>query len=444
MAGTPAALAPCPPVPPVSPAIPTRRVPASLPSPSLRRSEVRARIPARNRTAARQRWPPRAYRSSFSSTRDGYVETPWLERGHAASRPTRGPSGSISSVSGAGSTPRRKATRPSSSRARTVPRPIHRCRNGTRERPPPAALNSVRTRLDSLVCSRSRKAADHMTAPRPERLQPAASDSGVPSRWSSVRPSVPASSGRRPGSRARLPGPLPLLLVWVIGGVFALCGALTLSEVSSAIPETGGLYAFLRDGWGRLYGFLFGWAQLFIIRAASLGAISITFAEYLLRVLGHDPTGCALRRVLAPDRGGGHRHHGDVQHRRRDVGSARHQPHHPGQVWRPALHHRPGPDPGPAADRRPLHADGATGKLLDRAVRPGPGGRALGLRWLGRPELRRRRDQGPAAEPAAGAHRRHAGGDRDLPSRERRLPVGARRQRDPGIASWWRRTWPSG
>jgi amino acid transporter len=75
----------------------------------------------------------------------------------------------------------------------------------------------------------------------------------------------------------------------VIGGVFALCGALTLSEVSSAIPETGGLYAFLREGWGRMYGFLFGWSQLFIIRAASLGAISITFAEYLLRVLGHDP-----------------------------------------------------------------------------------------------------------------------------------------------------------
>jgi amino acid transporter len=56
-----------------------------------------------------------------------------------------------------------------------------------------------------------------------------------------------------------------------------------------AIPETGGLYAFLRNGWGRLYGFLFGWAQLVIIRAASLGAISITFAEYFIRVLGYDP-----------------------------------------------------------------------------------------------------------------------------------------------------------
>jgi amino acid transporter len=92
------------------------------------------------------------------------------------------------------------------------------------------------------------------------------------------------------GIANRLPGPLPMLSVWVLGGVFALCGALTLAEIASAIPETGGLYAFLKKGWGRLYGFLFGWAQLMIIRAASLGAISITFAEYFWRVLGYDPS----------------------------------------------------------------------------------------------------------------------------------------------------------
>ncbi len=92
------------------------------------------------------------------------------------------------------------------------------------------------------------------------------------------------------GIANRLPGPLPMLSVWVLGGVFALCGALTLAEIASAIPETGGLYAFLKRGWGRLYGFLFGWAQLTVIRAASLGAISITFAEYFWRVMGYDPS----------------------------------------------------------------------------------------------------------------------------------------------------------
>lgn len=91
------------------------------------------------------------------------------------------------------------------------------------------------------------------------------------------------------GIAQRLPGPLPLLAAWVTGGVFALCGALTLAEIAGAYPHTGGLYVFLREAWGRLPAFLFGWAELAIIRAAALGAISTTFAEYFLRVLGHNP-----------------------------------------------------------------------------------------------------------------------------------------------------------
>jgi amino acid transporter len=90
------------------------------------------------------------------------------------------------------------------------------------------------------------------------------------------------------GIADKLPGPLPLLSVWVAGGLFALCGALTLAELSGAFPETGGVYVFIREGWGRLPAFLFGWSELVLIRAASLGAISTTFAEYLLRVLGFD------------------------------------------------------------------------------------------------------------------------------------------------------------
>jgi amino acid transporter len=92
------------------------------------------------------------------------------------------------------------------------------------------------------------------------------------------------------GIAARLPGPLPLLGVWLTGGMFALCGALTLAEIAGALPDTGGLYVFIREGWGRLAAFLFGWSELIIIRAASLGAISTTFAEYLFRLAGRDPT----------------------------------------------------------------------------------------------------------------------------------------------------------
>src|ERR1044071_3342311 len=100
---------------------------------------------------------------------------------------------------------------------------------------------------------------------------------------------------RLPGTRPagvpnRLPGPLPLCTVWVMGGLFALCGALTLAEVAGAFPQTGGVYVFIREAWGRLAAFLFGWSELVMSRAASRGAVSTTLAEYLVRVTGNDPT----------------------------------------------------------------------------------------------------------------------------------------------------------
>ena len=113
--------------------------------------------------------------------------------------------------------------------------------------------------------------------------------------WSAVAVLIGSTIGsgifRSPAGIAdKLPGPLPLMAVWVAGGLFALCGALTLAELSGAFPETGGAYVFIREGWGRLSAFLFGWAELTLIRAASLGAISTTFAEYFMRVVGVDPT----------------------------------------------------------------------------------------------------------------------------------------------------------
>ncbi len=112
--------------------------------------------------------------------------------------------------------------------------------------------------------------------------------------WSAVAVLVGSTIGsgifRSPAGIAdKLPGPLPLAAVWVTGGLFALCGALTLAEVGSAFPETGGVYVFIREAFGRLPAFLFGWSELTVIRAASLGAIAITFAEYALRVAGFDP-----------------------------------------------------------------------------------------------------------------------------------------------------------
>ena len=50
------------------------------------------------------------------------------------------------------------------------------------------------------------------------------------------------------GIAAKLPGPLPLMMVWVAGGVVALCGALTLAELAGVHPKTGGLYVYIREG----------------------------------------------------------------------------------------------------------------------------------------------------------------------------------------------------
>jgi basic amino acid/polyamine antiporter, APA family len=112
--------------------------------------------------------------------------------------------------------------------------------------------------------------------------------------WSAVAVLVGTTIGsgifRSPAGIAdKLPGPIPFLSIWVVGGIFALCGALTLAEVAGAFPQTGGIYVFIRESWGRLPAFLFGWAELIIIRAAALGAISTTFSEYFIRVLGYDP-----------------------------------------------------------------------------------------------------------------------------------------------------------
>ena len=112
--------------------------------------------------------------------------------------------------------------------------------------------------------------------------------------WSAIAVLVGSTIGsgifRSPAAiAAKVPGPLPLMVVWVAGGVVALCGALTLAEIAGVHPKTGGLYVYIREAWGRMPAFLFGWSEFVVIRAASMGAVSLTFAEYALRVQGYNP-----------------------------------------------------------------------------------------------------------------------------------------------------------
>jgi amino acid transporter len=112
--------------------------------------------------------------------------------------------------------------------------------------------------------------------------------------WSSVALVVGITIGsgifRSPaGIAQKVPDPAVMLLLWITGGAITLCGALSLGELAAALPETGGLYAYLREGWGRLPAFLFGWAELVLIRANALGGIAVVFGEYLLRSFSIDP-----------------------------------------------------------------------------------------------------------------------------------------------------------
>ncbi len=112
--------------------------------------------------------------------------------------------------------------------------------------------------------------------------------------WSAVAVVVGSTIGsgifRTPAGVAQKIEDVPLfLLAWVIGGIVALCGALTYAEMAAAFPRSGGVYVFLREGFGPLPAFLFGWAELLIIRPGAYGAIGITASAYSLRTVGLDP-----------------------------------------------------------------------------------------------------------------------------------------------------------
>lgn len=72
----------------------------------------------------------------------------------------------------------------------------------------------------------------------------------------------------------------PILALWMVGAVVALTGALTLAELAAMYPRPGGLYVYLREAYGPLPAFLFGWTKLLLLQPALLGGIAMVFAGY--------------------------------------------------------------------------------------------------------------------------------------------------------------------
>src|SRR5579872_5698382 len=91
---------------------------------------------------------------------------------------------------------------------------------------------------------------------------------------------------KKPGSIAKsVPDFNYVALVWVGGGILTMLGALALAEVAVLFPRAGGNYVFLREGYGPLAGFLWGWVEFWIVRSASIAALATMFTESLHDVL---------------------------------------------------------------------------------------------------------------------------------------------------------------
>src|SRR5436305_1169620 len=88
-----------------------------------------------------------------------------------------------------------------------------------------------------------------------------------------------------------------ILAVWVAGGLLTLAGALTYGELGGLFPRAGGVYHFLKEAYGPLWGFLYGWTAFLVIMSGGIAAIAVGFGEYLGSFVPAASTGHVLLSV---------------------------------------------------------------------------------------------------------------------------------------------------
>jgi len=93
-----------------------------------------------------------------------------------------------------------------------------------------------------------------------------------------------------------LSSPALILIVWAIGGIIAISGALTFAELSARFPRAGGIYVFIKEGYSDLFAFLYGWANILVINSGAIAALSLGFATYISFII---PMGDGTRIALA-------------------------------------------------------------------------------------------------------------------------------------------------
>src|SRR5580704_2417926 len=86
-----------------------------------------------------------------------------------------------------------------------------------------------------------------------------------------------------------VPGPVWVLGLWVLGGIAAVAGALVFADLSVRWPHAGGLYVFLREGFGgktgRAISFLYGWLQLLVVQPGAMGVIAVVLVDHVLYLI---------------------------------------------------------------------------------------------------------------------------------------------------------------
>src|SRR6478672_7091279 len=104
---------------------------------------------------------------------------------------------------------------------------------------------------------------------------------------------VPAVVLRQTGGNLSLS-----ITAWIVGGVLSFLGALTYAELGAAKPDAGGLYTYIRDAFGALPAFLYGWTSFLVIASGSVATLAVAFSSYLSQIVPIGPTGAKLVALL--------------------------------------------------------------------------------------------------------------------------------------------------
>src|SRR4051794_34147458 len=89
-----------------------------------------------------------------------------------------------------------------------------------------------------------------------------------------------------------------LLAIWILTGVMTIMGALSYAELAAMMPHAGGQYVYLREAYGPLWGFLYGWTLFLVIQTGTIAAVGVAFAKFLGAVvpaLGTGPDAVLFR-----------------------------------------------------------------------------------------------------------------------------------------------------